>query len=215
MKQLLLLLFLFFTVIISEAQTAAKDSIAVADSVAKAKSTAVRDSTEKAMLAKATYPYIKSSKWSGVIPVSNIDEKPDVTRRYKLLMEITTGIKDTTQAKEINNGLAEVGRLLNLHIAAGIPKNNIDIVVIAHGGILKSFYTDSIYKEKYKIKNPNDSLLHELLGAGVKFIACGQAMNFINIDKSQMFPWVKVALSAQTVITDYQLRGYIHRDLSN
>lgn len=218
MKQLLLLLFLLSFFFILQAQTASKDSAvsaAIADSLSKAKQKAVWDSTEKVLMAKTTYPLIKGSKYAGVIRVNDINEKPDVTQHFKLLLEITKGIKDSAAAKEINDDLTEVGRQLNLHLAAGIPQKNIDIVVVAHGSILKTFYTDAVYKEKYKVVNPNDSLLTQLRSAGVKFIACGQAMNFINIDKAQIFPWVKVALSAQTVITDYQLKGYIHRDLSS
>ncbi len=211
--KLLLLFSLICFATFSKAQMAAKDSLHVADSLAKAKTAAYEDSIDNALLAKTTYPLIKTSKWSGVITVSDIDEKPDAAQRYKILMEITTGIKDTAAAKEINGALAEVGRQINLHVAAGVPKKNLDIVV-AHGGVLKSFYTDSLYKKNYKIKNPNDSLFNELRGAGVKFIACGQAMNFMSIEKPQLFSWVKVALSAQTVITDYQLKGYIFRRLN-
>ena len=217
MKKLLLLYFLFSIAITSNAQMASQDSTITNDSLskvrAKARSKAIQDSVEKALFAKATYPLIKSSKWAGVIPISNVDERPDVARQYKLLMEITEGIKDTAAAKEINNALAEVGRQMNIHIAAGIPKQNINMVVIAHGGVLKSFYNNAVYKEKYKVDNPNIPLFNELLTAGVKFIACGQAMTFLNIDKPQLLPWMKVALSAQSVITDYQLKGYVHRDL--
>jgi intracellular sulfur oxidation DsrE/DsrF family protein len=169
---------------------------------------------EKIFFAKAIYPLIKSSKWSGVIPVANVDEKPDVSQQYKLLMEVTTGIKDTVEAKEINAAFAEVGRLLNIHIAAGIPKKNMNIIVVAHGGILKSFYNNAVYKEKYKVDNPNLALLNELRAAGVKFIVCGQAMSFLNIDRSQLLPWVNVALSAQTVLTNYGLKGYYLKNIN-
>ncbi len=210
MKKLILVI--LCTVIItsfSKAQPSSKDSLFIADSISKARSKAFRDSAEKAFTSKAIYPLIKSSKFSGVIPVSNTDEKPDINQQYKLLMEVTTGIKDSVAAKDINEAIAEVGRLINIHIAAGIPKKNITVVVVAHGGVLKAFYNDAVYKEKYRIDNPNIPVFNELLGAGVKFIACGQAMSFLNISKEQLLPWMKISLSAQTVLTDYQIRGYI------
>ena len=182
--KLLLIVSLICFASIAKAQMAATDSLHTTDSLAKAKVAAYEDSLDNALQAKAIYPLIKTSKWSGVIPVSDIDEKPDVARRFKILMEITAGIKDTTAAKQINGALAEVGRQINLHLASGIPKKNLDIVVIAHAGVLKSFYTDAVYKENYKVNNPNDSLFTELLGAGVKFIACGQAMNFFEHRKT-------------------------------
>ena len=193
---------------LSHAQSSNKETKA-ADSLSKIKSKAFRDSLEKVFLSKATYPLIKSSKWSGVIPVTNANEKPDINQQYKLLMEVTTGMKDSAGAKDINEAIAEVGRLINIHVADGIPKKNIDVVVVAHGPILKSFYNNAVYKEKYKVDNPNTVVFDELLAAGVKFIACGQAMFIFDVKKEEMYPWMKVALSAQTVLTNYQLKGYI------
>lgn len=206
--KLLICAFLSFSFsLIAKSQPPVPDSTHLVDSIAKIKSKNFRDSVEKAILAKAIYPLIKSSKWSGVIPVDNPDEKPDVNQQYKLMMEVTTGIGDSVN--EINAAMAEVGRLLNIHIAAGIPKKNIDLIVVAHGPVLKSFYNNEVYKQKFKVDNPNIVLYNELLAAGVKFIACGQAMSFQNITKEELLPWVKVALSAQTVFTNYQLKGYI------
>jgi intracellular sulfur oxidation DsrE/DsrF family protein len=213
MKLLLLIGPVIFITSLLHAQSSNKENQNRDDSVSKARALAFKDSLEKAFVSKAVYHLVKSSKWSGVIPVPNADEKPVVSQQYKLLMEVTKGIKDSVEAKDINEALAEVGRLLNIHIAAGIPKKNIDVVVVAHGGILKSFYNNAVYKEKYKIDNPNIGLLNELLASGVKFIVCGQAMSFLNITKEQLLPWMKVALSAQTVLTDYQLRGYVYKQI--
>ena len=195
------------------AQPSDKESQMKEDSISKVKNKLLSDSMENVFVSKAVYPLIKGSKWSGVIPVSNADERPDINQHYKLLMEVTKGIKDTIEAKDINAAIAEVGRLMNIHIAAGIPKKNVEVVVVAHGGILKSFYNNAAYQEKYKSDNPNIAVFNELLAAGVKFIACGQAMAFLNINKQQLLPWMKIALSAQTVLTDYQLKGYVYKQI--
>src|ERR1700710_3096226 len=129
MKKISILLLTFFAVIILKAQPSAKDSIATSDSISKKATMSRMDSMEKAMLAKATYPLIKSSKYSGVLPVDGINERPDINQHFKLLFEISNGPKDSLQAKKLNDDLSEVGRQLNLHLAAGIPKKNIDIVV--------------------------------------------------------------------------------------
>lgn len=189
-------------------------NLQIVDSLSAVKAKLERDSMENIFLSKATYPLIKSSKWSGVIPVPDINEKPDINQQYKLLMEVTTGIKDSIEAKDINAALAEVGRLINIHIAAGIPKKNLDVIVVAHGGILKSFYNNAVYKEKYHVDNPNIKLFDELQAVGVKFIACGQAMYFFKVNKEEMLPWMRVALSAQTVMTNYQLKGYLLKNIN-
>ncbi len=193
---------------ISNAQTSVKDKDAASARVTKATARPDTSAFEKEFASKAVYPLIKGSTWSGVIPVNNIDEKPDVNMRYKLLMEITTGFKDSAAGK-INDAIAEIGRLINIHVQAGIPKQNIDLIIVAHGPILRSFYNNEVYRKKYKVDNPNIAVYNELLNAGAKFIACGQAMSFFHVDKEEMLPWMKVALSAQTVMTNYQIKGYI------
>jgi hypothetical protein len=122
MKKLAFLLFAVIAVLATKAQPIAKDSSMRADSTAKILAKAKADSTEKVLLTKATYPLIKSGKYSGVLPVDGITEKPDINQKFKLLLEVANGPKDSLEAKELNGDLVEVGRQLNLHIAAGIPK---------------------------------------------------------------------------------------------
>lgn len=176
------------------------------DSLAKAQQDSIRI---ERLLTKAYYPLIKSSKWSGVLPVSNVTEKPDVFIQYKLLMEEVIPIKDSVAAKDISEGLSEVGRIINLHIASGIPKNKLDVVVVVHGPALYALYTNKAYKKKYGIDNPNIVLINELMKNGVKFIACGQAMNFFDVKQEEMVPNIKISLTAQTVLSNYQLKGYV------
>jgi intracellular sulfur oxidation DsrE/DsrF family protein len=168
-----------------------------------------QDSVKMAELfSRASYPLIKGSKWSGVLPVTGVTEKPDPSLQYKLLMEDVVPVKESN-AREINDGLSEIGRLINLHIASGIPKSKLELVAVVHGPSLYALYTNEIYKKKYGIDNPNIELINELMKNGVKFIACGQAMNFFDVKKEEMVPNIKVTLTAQTVLSNYQLKGYV------
>ena len=169
-----------------------------------------KDSIRMAELfSKASYPLIKSSKWSGVLPVTGVTEKPDPSMQYKLLMEDVDPIKDSAAAKEMSEGLAEIGRIINLHIASGIPKSKLNVVAVVHGPALYALYTNEQYKKKYGIDNPNIELINELMKNGVRFIACGQAMNFFDVKKEDMVPDIKITLTAQTVLSNYQLKGYV------
>ena len=169
---------------------------------------------------KNMYPAVTSSKssgWGGVVPIEGIDDVPDPTMKYKLLMELTTfTVKqgDTTAIKEMNVGLIEAGRILNLHVAAGIPKENIDLVLVVHAGALNAFLTNEKYKKKFDIDNPNIPLLKELEGFKVKIINCGQAMHYQGLEKEDFIPGVKVALTAQTVLSAYQSKNYVLYDLN-
>lgn len=173
-------------------------------------SAAQKDSIKMAQLfSKASYPLIKTSKWTGVLPMENVNEKPDPSIQYKLLMEEVIPIRDSTAAKDFSEGLSEVGRIINLHIASGIPKNKLSVVVVVHGPALYALYTNEQYRKKWGVDNPNIPLINELMKNGVKFIACGQAMNFFDVKKEDMVSNINISLTAQTVLSHYQLKGYV------
>ena len=118
-------------------------------------------------------------------------------------------IKDSAAAKDFSEGLSEVGRIINLHIASGIPKNKLNVVVVVQGPALYALYTNEQYHKKWGIDNPNIPLINELMKNGVKFIACGQAMNFLGVKKEDMVANINISLTAQTVLSNYQLKGYV------
>lgn len=166
------------------------------------------------MLQKAEYPLIKGARMGGVIPVSNPDEQPDPSLKYNLLMNFVQGATNATKSKEINGALAEVARIINLHIAAGVPKDNLNVVVIAHGPALFSLLNNEAYQKKFKRDNPNAALVKELQEAGVKFTSCGQAMQFLEVEKESMLPGIRVGYSAKTVISTYCSKGYLLTDVN-
>ena len=146
-----------------------------------------RDSMLSAKLdAKGSYPLIKSSKFSGVMPVADVTEKPEAGMKYKLLFNFTKGSGDSMEVRKLNRGLAEIGRIINLHIAAGIPRDNMEIVIVTHGKALYALLTSEAFKKQFKADNPNAAIINELESAGAKFIACGQAMQFLDIDRSSL-----------------------------
>lgn len=158
--------------------------------------------------ARAIYPVIKAGDWSGVIPVPDATEIPDPTLDYKFLFELTS-LNPDSAGKDVDYGLAEVSRVINLHVASGVPLKKISLVIVIHAAALKAFGTNEYYKAKFKTDNPNIKVVEDLKKLGTKFIACGQAMTFIDVKKEDMLPDVKVSLTAQTVISHYQLKGYL------
>jgi intracellular sulfur oxidation DsrE/DsrF family protein len=160
------------------------------------------------LLSIAQYPLIKGGKWSGVIPVDNPTEIPDPNRDYKLLFEFVEKNPDSL-AKDINNGLEEVVRLLNLHVASGIPAKKLFPVIVIHGKGIEAVTTNEWYKKKHSIENPNLKVVQDLKDIGAKFIVCGQAMAFLEFKKEDLLPDIKISLTAQTVLSNYQLQGYV------
>ena len=221
-------IFLFFSILISFlprsfSQTSEVKDVAiklVIDSVSKAKDLIIKqltdsivaarkDSTKWAKLESVAYfPLINAGKYSGVLPVEGVDEIPSPKREYKLLFEFTLYVKDSTHEK-INPGLTEIARILNLHVASGIPLSHIHPVIVVHGPSLYSIQNNEVCQGKFKKDNPNGKVIQELMKDGARFIACGQAMNFFDVKKAELFPGVKVSLTAQTVLSNYIGQGYV------
>ncbi|MEO7764997.1 MAG: DsrE family protein [Ferruginibacter sp.] len=156
----------------------------------------------------STYPVINAGENSGVITVKDPTEIPDPKMDYKLLFEMTGNNPDSL-SKEINFGLVEVARKINLHVASGVPIKKIFPVIVVHAGALNAFTNNEVYKEKYKTDNPNLKVIKELEALGTRFIACGQAMAFVDVKKESLLPVMKVSVTAQTVLSNYQLKGYV------
>ncbi|HLX93969.1 MAG TPA: DsrE family protein [Puia sp.] len=154
------------------------------------------------------YPLLKGGKYSGVIPVINLTEIPDPNLDYKIVFELTQNNPDST-IKEINAGLDEIARVINLHFASGIPAKRILPVIVVHAGALNAIKNNDAYRKKYKVDNPNIHLINDMEKMGAKFIACAQAMEFFAVKREELLPEIKISLTAQTVITQYQLKGYV------
>jgi intracellular sulfur oxidation DsrE/DsrF family protein len=166
---------------------------------------------------RQTFPAIKSVGWAGVLPVERIDEMPDPNVQYKLLFELTGFAhkgQDSTAKTGINEGLGSVARELNLHEANGIPRKNINAVIVAHASVLYCFLTNEKYQKKYGIDNPNIPLIKELQDYGVKILVCGQAMFFFDVEMKDLVPGISQVLTAKTVISSYQLKGYVYHNMS-
>jgi intracellular sulfur oxidation DsrE/DsrF family protein len=195
----------------SDSLRKAKDSTLRAifheDSLKVAKDYVEKEKWEK-IYARAEYPLLKGSKNSGVIPVKDPTEIPDPNMDYKILFEVVSNNPDST-IKEINSGLDEVARVINLHIASGIPAHKIKVVIVVHAAALNAIKTNEAYQKKYKTDNPNLKLISDMEKIGARFIACGQAMAFFEVKKEELLPEVKISLTAQTVLTSYQLQGYV------
>lgn len=164
------------------------------------------------LFAKEEFPVINAGKYSGVFPVKDITEVPDPNMQYKLLYEMTEENPDSA-LNEPDYSLVEIARLINLHVASGIPLKNLTVVVVAHGLALHSISTNKAYQKKFKMNNPSLELVKDLEKIGVRFIACGQAMSFMNVKEEDLVSGIRISLTAQTALSGYQLKGYVLKSL--
>ena len=152
---------------------------------------------------KRVNPTIKSIS---VFDVRDADVKPDPAMKYQILIEL----RDNTDPKVMNEGLYNAARLINLHVMGGVPKENLDVVVVVHSDATFTLTDLKTYEKRYKEPNPNIDLYRELADAGVQLVVCGQSLLARDVKQSSLIPGIKVATSALTTITTYQLKGYAY-----
>lgn len=193
-KKFLLLLLTCTTFLAANAQTA---------------STAVTDSTKMAKrIALSVYPLLKAGEGSGVLPVPVVTEKPDPDIDYKLLFDFVVKNPDSL-AGELNHGLVEIVRRLNLHAASGIPSKRLFPVIVVHSAAINAVKTNESYRKKFNINNPNIELIQQLQQLGARFIVCGQTMEINDLTKNDLLPGMGISVSAQNMLSFYQLKGYV------
>jgi intracellular sulfur oxidation DsrE/DsrF family protein len=184
----------------------AKYSARIHDSVVRK----VRDSLKWDNAKKiGSFPLIKNSEWSFVLPVPVVKDKIDPTMKYKLLFSMEIWGRDSASKTKINEGLAEIGRIINLHIAAGVPKENLELAIVIHGAPMNVYLKNEAYQKKFRTNNPNLDILKQFTDIKTNLIACGQAELIFNMPPSDMIPEVKTAFSAKVALSTYQLKGYV------
>ncbi len=106
----------------------------------------------------------------------------------------------------INRNIESVARLLNMHAAAGTEQPKVTVVV--HGGAAKDLLSAPAYREREGVQSANTELLQTLMKHKVEFVLCGQSGAYYDVNKENLEPGVKVALSAMTAHAVLQQQGY-------
>lgn len=183
--------------------------MAGASQTIEAQTSTTREELFKKMESKMIFPVIKGSPLCGVIPIDQITNKPDPNKEVKLIFDFTKASTPGKQAESINAGLEEIARVMNLHVAAGVPKEKLKTIIVFHSGAIFSVMNDNYYFDNYKAGNPNADILSQLKSAKTEMIICGQSLALRDIAQSNLFDYIQVAFSAKTTITKYLQEGYI------
>jgi len=131
-------------------------------------------------------------------------EQPNPIQEYKLLFDVTSD----KQKNGVNKRLWVVARTLNMMHVAGVSAANIKIVVAIHGEATFTILTDEAHMSKYGKLNPNNDLIQKLRANGVSLFVCSQATAARNIKDEEVNTDVVPALSALSVLANYQIQGY-------
>lgn len=137
--------------------------------------------------------------------VDNVDIKTDTSAVFKVIFDVS---KSSENVNIINKNIVTAARFLNMHKNEGMKPNQLKVALTIHGAAWKDVLKNDIYIEKYGVDNPNYKLIKELNNAGVDIIICGQTAAFRKMQKKDIIPEVKLALSAMTALLQYQNNGY-------
>jgi intracellular sulfur oxidation DsrE/DsrF family protein len=140
-----------------------------------------------------------------IIDLENVDIRPDPEMTYNILIEV---VHDMEKPERLNFYANNVARLINLHAVGGVKKENLNIVVVIHAQATNTVVNNAAYMKKYEVDSPYVNFYKELVDAGVELIVCGQSLQMFGHQKSDVLPGIKVATSALTAISTYQLKGY-------
>lgn len=108
-----------------------------------------------------------------------------------------------------NRGFESAARFVNMHAANGVSQENIRIAVVVHGSAVLDLLTDEARAARdFGEVNPSGAMVREMLGAGVRFIVCGQSAAGQSIAAADLIEGVELDLSAMTAHVKLQQRGY-------
>ncbi len=124
---------------------------------------------------------------------------------YKVVFNID---QSSTAPEQLNRKIESIARFINMHALNGVSLKNMQLAAVFHGQATRDLLNDKTYHQKYGRDNPNLDLEEQLRAKGVKFYLCGQSMNFAGYHKNQLQHPDDLALSAMTMFTVLQSKGY-------
>ena len=152
------------------------------------------------------YPVIKG--YGPMDPLPHAAVQPDQSIKYKVIFEIT---RVAQSPDKVNPGLDRVARFLNVMAASGIMPKDIELAAVIHGPAAPIILKNEIFKDRFKMDNPNEKIIKDLKEAGVKLYVCGQSLADNGLEHQWVNEQIAIAVSALVVVPTYQLKGYAYQ----
>ena len=134
--------------------------------------------------------------------------KQDIPVDKKAHFNIAFDVGTSGGQEKVNNHFNSLARFLNMHVANGIPTNNIKLALVVHGKAGFDLLNTDAYQAQFLTNNPNSELLTQLLKNKVDIYLCGQSAAYYKIENKALHKGVKMSLSAMTTHALLQQKGY-------
>lgn len=138
-------------------------------------------------------------------PVPSPDVPTPLDARYRVVFDVAVGAPEPDQR---NARLETVARFLNMHARAGVPRENMEVVLSVHGTAGKDLLDHDGYRARHGVENPNPGLVRALVEAGVRVVLCGQTSAARDLPREDLLPGVEMSLSAMTLLITLQNQGW-------
>lgn len=117
--------------------------------------------------------------------------------------------REQADAGGLNRTFTSAARFINMHAAAGVPLDKLELAIVIHGGAVHDVVNATRYALVSEEKeNANAALIAALMKKGVKFYVCGQSAAYYDVEKEDLLPEVELSLSAMTAHALLDAEGY-------
>lgn len=118
--------------------------------------------------------------------------------------KVAFDVSEAAEAGAVNRRLESAARFLNIHVRAGVPRENIRLAIVVHGAAAR----DLMQQPNEGETNANAGLIAALIANGVDIYLCGQTAAHYDIGQEDLLPGVRLSLSAMTAHALLQQDGY-------
>lgn len=133
----------------------------------------------------------------------------DVPLAKDTMFKVAFDVSQQDKSGKINSTFVRAARFVNMHVAAGVARENIKIAIVVHGSASFDVTQNEFYaRNRNGARNPNIDAIKELTDFGVQIYICGQSAAYHGISKTDLLPNVKMSLSAMTAHALLQQQGY-------
>jgi len=137
------------------------------------------------------------------------DVKSDLPIPTNAVFKVRFDVPKGGKVGQVNRQLETVARFINMHVAAGMSEDNIQLAVVLHGQGAMDVTRDEYYSTQHEhAQNANADLIKALVAHKVRFYVCGQTAAYYGIGNEDLLPGVNMALSALTAHAVLNNEGY-------
>lgn len=123
---------------------------------------------------------------------------------WKVAFDVVAAEKGKT-----SRGIESAARFVNMMVEAGVPRDKVHAAVVVHGPAVFDVVSDARYAKRHDgAVNPNAAMVRALVDAGIQVWVCGQSAAAQEVEKADLLPGVKMALSAITAHAVLERQGY-------